>query len=51
MRKAHVLVERRRHARAHLRLPARVRWQGPLGMQLELTDTVDMSREGVLAGC
>lgn len=41
-------TERRKHPRAQLRLPARVRWQGPLGMRIETTDTVDVSREGVL---
>jgi hypothetical protein len=45
------LAERRRHARARLRLPARVRWQGPLGMPLEITETIDVSREGVLLSC
>jgi hypothetical protein len=31
-----------------LALPARVRWHGPLGMRLEVTQTVDVSREGLL---
>ena len=41
-------VERRKHPRAPLRLPARIRWQGPFGMRVEMTETVDASREGVL---
>jgi hypothetical protein len=41
-------AERRTHPRAPLRLPARIRWQGPLGMRVEMTETVDVSREGVL---
>ena len=41
-------VELRRHPRAQLKLPARIRWQGPLGMRLEITQTVDVSREGML---
>lgn len=41
-------IERRKHPRAPLRLPARIRWQGPLGMRVEMTETVDASREGVL---
>jgi len=40
--------DRRTHPRAPLRLPARIRWQGPLGMRVEMTETVDVSREGVL---
>jgi hypothetical protein len=48
MHGAQALVEQRKHPRAHLRLPARLRWQGPLGMQLELTETIDVARDGVL---
>lgn len=48
MQRATVLVEQRKHPRAHLQLPARIRWQGPLGMRLEITQTIDVSREGVL---
>jgi hypothetical protein len=43
-----LVVERRKNPRAQLHLPARIRWQGPLGMRLEVTKTVDVSREGVL---
>jgi hypothetical protein len=42
------VTERRNHPRAPLKLPARIRWQGPFGMRLELTETIDVSREGVL---
>jgi hypothetical protein len=51
MRWAHVLVEQRRHPRAQLRRPARFRWQGPLGMRLEITETIDVSRDGLLLHC
>jgi hypothetical protein len=40
--------ELRRHPRAQLQLPVRVRWQGPFGMRLEVAQTVDLSREGLL---
>jgi hypothetical protein len=51
MQRAHVLVEQRKHPRAQLRLPARIRWQGPLGMRLEVTQTIDVSRDGMLVYC
>jgi PilZ domain len=38
----------RKHPRALLNLPIRIRWYGPLGMRLEVNDTVDVSREGLL---
>jgi hypothetical protein len=41
-------VELRKHPRARLELPARIRWLGPLGMRLEVTQTIDASREGLL---
>jgi hypothetical protein len=41
-------IELRRHPRAQLQLPARIRWRGPLGMRLEITRTIDVSREGLL---
>jgi hypothetical protein len=40
-------LELRRHPRAQLKLPARVRWRGPLGMRMESTHTLDVSRNGV----
>lgn len=39
--------EQRKHPRAQLKLPVRVRWRGPLGMRLETTHTVDVAREGI----
>jgi hypothetical protein len=41
-------VDLRKHPRAQLRLPARIRWPGPLGMRLEVAETIDVSREGLL---
>lgn len=41
-------VDLRKHPRAQLKLPARIRWHGPIGMRLEITETVDVSREGML---
>ena len=41
-------VNPRKHPRAQLRLPARIRWHGPIGMRLEVTETVDVSRDGML---
>lgn len=41
-------TERRTHSRAPLRLPARIRWLGPLGLRVEMAETVDVSRDGVL---
>jgi hypothetical protein len=40
-------VEQRKHPRAQLKLPVRVRWRGPLGMRLETTHTMDVAREGI----
>jgi hypothetical protein len=40
-------LELRKHPRAQLRLPARVRWRGPLGMRMESTHTLDVSRSGI----
>jgi PilZ domain len=42
------LIELRKNPRAQLRLPVRIRWQGSLGMRLEITETIDVSREGLL---
>jgi len=41
-------TERRIHPRAPLRLPARIRWPSPLGLRVEMTKTVDVSRDKVL---
>lgn len=38
----------RKHPRALLHMPVRIRWQGPLGTRLETTHTIDVSREGLL---
>ncbi|MGA9885653.1 MAG: PilZ domain-containing protein [Candidatus Acidiferrales bacterium] len=48
MQRAQVLAEQRKHPRAHLRFPARIRWHGPLGMLSEIAEIIDVSREGVL---
>jgi PilZ domain len=40
--------ESRRHPRARVRLPVRIRWRGPLGLQTEVAQTLDLSRNGVL---
>src|SRR3984957_1373999 len=37
----------RKHPRAQLGMPARIRWRGPLGMRMEITRTIDVSRDGV----
>jgi PilZ domain len=44
---ASTFLELRKHPRAQLRLPARVRWRGPLGMRMESTHTLDVSRTGI----
>ena len=41
-------VEQRKRPRAQLSLTARIRWQEPLGMRLEVVQTEDVSREGLL---
>jgi len=41
-------IELRRHPRAQLELPARIRWRGPFGMRLETARTIDIAREGLL---
>jgi PilZ domain len=48
MSQSATFVELRKHPRAQLKLPARIRWQGPLGMRLETVQSVDVSREGML---
>ena len=40
--------DQRKSPRVQLKMPARVRWHGPLGMRLELTQTIDVAREGLL---
>jgi len=41
-------LDLRKHPRAPLHLPARIRWQSPLGTRLETTHTINVSREGLL---
>jgi hypothetical protein len=38
----------RKHPRAQLNMPVRIRWHGPIGMRLEVTRTIDVSRDGML---
>jgi hypothetical protein len=47
MNLAPTFLELGKHPRAQLRLPARVRWRGPLGMRMESTHTLDVSRTGI----
>ncbi len=39
----------REHHRVRIRLPARLRWTPPFGQKIELSETVDVSRGGLLA--
>jgi hypothetical protein len=48
MRGSGNFIEQRKHPRAQLQLPARIRWHGPFGMRVEVTETVDVARQGVL---
>jgi PilZ domain len=41
-------MDLRKSPRAQLRMPVRLRWQGSFGMRLEITETLDVSREGML---
>jgi hypothetical protein len=41
-------AERRRHPRALLSLPVRLRWLGPLGLETEISETLDVGRGGIL---
>jgi len=47
MNLATTFLELRKHPRAQLKLPARIRWRGPLGMRMESTHTLDVSRNGL----
>jgi hypothetical protein len=47
MNLAPTFLELRKQPRAQLRLPARVRWRGPLGMRMESSHTLDVSRNGI----
>src|SRR5260370_19992060 len=41
-------MDSRRHRRVRMRLPVRLRWTTPLGQKIELAETIDVSRSGVL---
>lgn len=40
-------LEMRKHPRAQLRMAVRLRWRGPLGLRVEVTRTLDSSRDGI----
>lgn len=42
------LVEQRRYVRVSLQLPVRLRWVGPLRQTTEVTETLDVSRGGLM---
>lgn len=44
-------MDRREHHRVRLRLPARLRWPGPFGQTTEISETLDVSRSGMLLPC
>src|SRR5713226_6715469 len=48
MFRPNLLIEHRRHPRAQLNLPVRLRWLGPLGQVTELAETLGVSRGGLL---
>jgi hypothetical protein len=41
-------MQDREHRRVRMRLPARLRWTTPLGQKIELCETIDVSRGGLL---
>jgi hypothetical protein len=41
-------MDTRRHRRVRMRLPVRLRWTTPLGQKIELAETLDVSRSGLL---
>jgi PilZ domain len=41
-------LELRKHPRAQLQLPVRIRWQSALGLRLETARTIDVAREGLM---
>ena len=43
-----LVPEQRRHPRAQLRLPVRLRWLGPFSSHFEICQTLDVSRSGLL---
>jgi hypothetical protein len=48
MYRASIMIEQRRHSRVQLHLAARLRWLGPLGTRLEICQTSDVARTGLL---
>jgi hypothetical protein len=47
-RSQRLVAERRRHPRALLSIPVRLRWLGPLGLESEISETLDAGRGGIL---
>jgi PilZ domain-containing protein len=47
LRPAAAVTERRRHPRAQLSLPVRLRWPTPLGQFTDVTETLDVCRSGL----
>ena len=41
-------MESRQHRRVRMRLPVRLRWTTPFGQKIELGETIDVSRSGLL---
>jgi len=41
-------MDSRQHRRVRIRLPVRLRWTSPLGQKIELAETIDVSRSGLL---
>lgn len=41
-------MQNREHRRVRMRLPVRLRWTAPLGQKIELSETIDVSRGGLL---
>ena len=41
-------MDNRQHRRVRMRLPVRLRWTAPLGQKIELAETIDVSRSGLL---
>src|SRR5260370_2006286 len=41
-------MDNRQYRRVRMRLPVRLRWSTPFGQKIELADTIDVSRGGLL---
>jgi len=41
-------MDSRQHRRVRMRLPVRLRWSAPFGQKIELGETIDVSRSGLL---